>query len=84
MRIPAPHIEDELDLFGCMLVWMTVGTVGAVGERLHGAVVAFPPAVDVLPVQLVTDRSPGHSVFVGIFKNRLPKPHRLCYCIHCE
>ena len=84
MRIPASHIEDKFDLLWCMLVWMTVGTVRAVGKRLYCAVVALSPAVDVLTVYLVTDRGPGDSIFVGIFKNRLPKPHRLCYCIHGE
>ena len=60
-----------------------VNEVG-LARRLYCAVVALSPAVDVLTVYLVTDRGPGDSIFVGIFKNRLPKPHRLCYCIHGE
>ena len=53
--ISAAHIEDELDFFRCVLVWMTVRPVRVICEGLQRSVVALAPAVDILPVEFVTD-----------------------------
>ena len=48
--VSAPHVVYELDLFGTVLVWMTVWAVRAILQRLQRAVIAFHPTVNVLPV----------------------------------
>ena len=50
MRVSAPHVVDELDLIRPVPVWMAVRTMRTIFQRLQRTVVAFHPAVDVLPV----------------------------------
>lgn len=66
MGISAAHIEDELNLFRRMLVGMTVRPVGAVFQRGKGSVVAFAPAVDILPVRVVAYSGFCHTIFLCI------------------
>ena len=82
--ISASHVQDQLDLFRCMLVGMAVRAMGTVCQGLEGAVVPFAPAVDILPVQVVADRGFCDTMLVGILNYGLPKAHCLCYLIHGE
>ena len=82
--ISAAHIPDELQLLRRMLVRMAVRAVGAVCEGLEGAVVAFPPAVDILAVGMVADGCFCDAIFLRVLDKGLPVAHGLCYLIHGE
>lgn len=49
------HIQDQLDLLGCVLVRMAVWPMRAIRQRLKRSVVALEPAVDVLTVGFVVN-----------------------------
>ena len=84
VRISAAHVLDELDLGLCMLIWMAVRPVRAVGKGPKGTVVLLFPTVDVLSGGLVTDGCLCDAVFQRILNYRLLKAHVLCYLIHGE
>ena len=84
MRIPAPHILNELDLGIGVLIGVAVRTVRAVCQRLECTVILLAPAVDILSGSLVADRSRCNTFFEGILNYHLLKPHVLCYLTHSE
>lgn len=84
MGIPTAHVPDELDFIFCVLIWVTVWTVRAVGKGLDCAVILLTPAIDVLPAGFVADRGFGHAIFQRIFNYHLLKTHILCYLTHSE
>lgn len=64
IRVAAAHVQDELDFFRCVLVWMMMRPVRAVCQRLECTIVPLAPTVDILPVQPVTNSCCGDAVFV--------------------
>ena len=82
--VSSSHIQNQLDFISRVLVWMTMGTMRAVCKRLECAIIALPPAVNILPVQTVADGHCCDPVLVCIFYDYLPKSHCLCYLIHGE
>lgn len=48
MRVSAAHIANKFDFGLCVLIWVAVGTVRAVGQRADSTVVFFSPPVNVL------------------------------------
>ena len=84
MGISAAHIVDQADLIIRMLVWVVMGSAGAVPQGAPGSAIAAFPAVDILPVQMVADGRCCDAVLIGILDHRLPEAHRLCYLIHGE
>ena len=82
--ISAAHGLDKFQLLRRMLVRMTARAVGTVREGLQGTVVALLPAVDILAVGVVADRSFCDAVFLRILNQGLPVEHGLCYLIHGE
>lgn len=67
MRVAPAHIRDEPDLLRSMLVGVVVRPAGAVTEGLNGTVKAAFPAVDILPVSLISDGGIGDTIFISIF-----------------
>lgn len=66
MWISAAHIQDELDFFRRVLVGMAVGPVRSVFQRGKGSVIAFAPAIDILPVCVIADSGFCHAIFLCI------------------
>lgn len=66
IRVTAAHIQDKLDFFRCVLVWMMMRPVRAVCQRFECTVVPLAPTVDILPVQSITNRCRSDTVFVRI------------------
>ena len=64
--IASEHVQDQLDLFRCMLVWMTVRTMRTICQRLQCAVIALEPAMDVLTVGFVPNSSLCDAIFLSI------------------
>ena len=64
--VSAPHFVDELDLIGSVLIGVAVRTVRAILQRLQRSVIAFHPAVDVLPVCPVPDRRCCDAIFLCV------------------
>ena len=50
VRVAAAHIQDKLNFFRRVLVWMMMRPVRAVCQRLERTVIPLAPAVDILPV----------------------------------
>ena len=73
---------DQFDLCLCMLIWIAVGSVGAVGQRADCPIIFLAPAVDILPAGLVVDRSGCNTVLQRVLNYCLLKSHVLCYLIH--
>lgn len=67
MGVAPAHIRDEPDFLGGMLAGMVVRPTGAVTEGLNGTVKAAFPAVDILPVSLISDGGVGDTIFISIF-----------------
>lgn len=67
MGVAPAHIRDEPDFLGGMLAGMVVRPAGAVTEGLNGTVKAAFPAVDILPVSLISDGGVGDTIFISIF-----------------
>lgn len=65
--IPAPHVVDELDLFLCMLVRVTMRPMGPILQGLERSIVAFFPPVDVLPVCAVSYGCLCYPIFLRVF-----------------
>lgn len=63
MRIPSPHIFNELYLLRRVLAGMAERAMRAVHNGLEGAVIAFHPAIAVLPIGLVAGRCLCDIVF---------------------
>ena len=84
IRVEAAHVQDELAFFRRVLVWVMMRSMREVCQRLECTVVPLAPAVDVLPVQPVTNGCRGDAVFVRILNYCLPKAHGLCYLVHGE
>ena len=63
VRIPAAHIQDQFGFFRCMLIWMAVGTMGSVCQRLKRSIVTLSPTIDILPVQSIPDSRFCHAMF---------------------
>ena len=84
VRIAAAHVQNELDFFRRVLVGVVMRPVRAVCQRLERTIVPLTPAVDILPVQPVTNGCRCDAVFVRILNYRLPKAHGLCYLVHSE
>ena len=82
MRVSAAHVFNKGNLFFCMLLWMTVGSMRAVCQRTHRSVIFLSPTVDILSAGFVANRCPRHTVFQRIFYYCLLIPHILCYLIH--
>lgn len=66
MWISAAHIQDKLDLFRRVLVGMAVRSVRSVFQRGKGSVIAFAPAVDILPVCAVAYSGFCYAIFLCI------------------
>ena len=66
MGISAAHIVDQADLIIRMLVWVVMGSAGAVPQGAPGSAIAAFPAVNILPVGLVLDGSFGNTIFLSI------------------
>ncbi len=64
--IPSAHIRDKLDSFRRMLVGMMMGSVGEFMQRLHRAVLAAFPTVNILPVSFILNVSFGNTKFFSI------------------
>ena len=64
--VTAAHVVYEPDLFRRMLIRVTVRTVGAILQGSQCAVIAFHPAVDILPVRPVPYRRLRHSMFLRV------------------
>lgn len=60
------HVQNEFGFFRCMLIWVAVRAMRAVGKRLQGSVVPFEPAIDILPVLVVADRGLCDAVFLCV------------------
>lgn len=67
MRVTPAHIPDEPDLLRGMLIWMRMGTSGTIPEGVPGAIIAFFPTVDILPVCFIFSGSVGNTVAFSIF-----------------
>lgn len=63
--VSAAHIQDELDLFWRVLIWMAVKAVRTVLQRVQCAVIALHPAIDILTVGVVTDCHLRNAVFLN-------------------
>ena len=66
VRITPAHIGDEFDLIRGMLVGMMVWSPGSVTQGLNGAVKAVFPAVNVLPVGLITSGGVRDAIFIRV------------------
>ena len=84
VRVAAAHVQNKLDLLRRVLVRVMMRPVRAVCQRLERTIVPLAPAVDVLPVQPVTNGCRSDAVFVRILNYCLPKAHGLCYLVHGE
>lgn len=82
--VAAAHVQDELNFFRRVLVWVMMWPARAVCQRLERTVIPLAPTVDVLPVQPVTNGCRCNAVLVGILNYCLPKAHGLCYPVHGE
>ena len=58
------HIQDQLDFLRSMLIWMPVRAMRAILQRVQCAVIALYPAVNVLPVGVITHRSLCNAVLL--------------------
>ncbi len=66
MGVAPAHIGNKLDFFQGMLVRMVVRPSGEATQGPNRAVIPAFPAVDVLPVGLVLDRSFSNPIFLSI------------------
>ena len=66
MRISSAHIPDELDLLGSVLIRMRMRTSGAVAKGVYGAIKTTFPAIDILAVGFVFDRSFRHAILFSV------------------
>ena len=66
VRVAAPHVPDQLDLIGSMLIRVMMRASGMVSERIPGAVITVLPAIDVLPVCFVPSGSVGYTMFFSV------------------
>lgn len=82
--VPPAHILYQRDLSLCVLIWVTVRTVGAVCQRVYVSVVFLLPTIDILPTGLVADSGFRNAVLHRILNYCLLIPHVLCYLIHSE
>ena len=67
VRIPVAHIQNQLDFLRSMLIWMPVRAMRAMRailQRVQCAVIALHPAVNVLPVGVITHRSLCNAVLL--------------------
>ena len=64
--VPAPHVVDQLDFLWLVLIRVTVWPVRTIFKRFQRAVIAFHPAVDVLPVCPVPFRCFCDAMFLGV------------------
>ena len=67
MWISSAHIPDELDLLGSVLIRMRMRTSGTITKGLYRAVEPTFPAINILTVGFVFDRSFRHAIFFSIF-----------------
>ena len=81
-RISPEHIADQLQFLLCMLVGMTVRPAGLLGKRLHAAVIALHPKVDVRTTLVVLPAGAGYAVFFGVSHHRVSALCVLCYTVH--
>ena len=62
VRIPVAHIQNAS--LRSMLIWMPVRAMRAILQRVQCAVIALHPAVNVLPVGVITHRSLCNAVLL--------------------
>jgi hypothetical protein len=67
MRVTPAHILNELDLSKGMMIWMRMGTSGAVSEGIPGTVIAVLPTIDKLPICLIFSGSIGNTKTFSVF-----------------
>ena len=82
MGISAAHIVDQADLIIRMLVWVVMGSAGAVPQGAPGSAIAAFPAVDILPVGFVFDSSFCDTKFFGVLNQGQTVLHIWCYTSH--
>lgn len=58
------HIQDQLDFLRSMLIWMPVRAMRAILQRVQCAVITLYPAVNVLPVGVITHCSLCNAVLL--------------------
>ena len=66
MWISSAHIPDELDLLGSVLIRMRMRTFGTITKGLYRAVEPTFPAINILTVGFVFDRSFRHAIFFSV------------------
>ena len=53
----------QFGFFRCMLIWMTLGTMWSICQRLKRSIVTLSPTIDILPVQMIPDSCFCHTMF---------------------
>ena len=81
-RISPEHIADQLQFLLCVLVGMPVRPAGLLGKRLHAAVIALQPKVDVRTTLVVLPAGAGYAVFFGVSHHGAAGT--LCLVLHCS
>ena len=66
MRVSTTHVVDQFDFLRLVLPGMAVRTVRTILQRLQRPVIAFHPAVDILPVCPVPDRCRCDAILLRI------------------
>ena len=64
MRISSAHIKDQFQFLRRVLIGVMMREAGTVSEILDRTVIALLPAVNILTVDLVSDRSLGNAIFL--------------------
>ena len=80
VSIPVAHIQNQLDFLRSMLIWMPVRAMRAILQRVQCAVIALHPAVNVLPVGVITHRSlcNTYRFHIGFFAAHIDIQAELC------
>ena len=77
-----PHDLLELETRTHVLPGMTVRSARTTGQRFDAAVKSCFPEIDVRFGLVVFPAGPGHSIFLCIPHQGVPKFHILCYTVH--
>ena len=73
---------NQLQFLLCMLVGMAVRPAGLLGKRLHAAVIALQPKVDVRTTLVILPAGAGYAVFFGGSHHGGAVLCVLCYTVH--
>ena len=73
---------NQLRFLLCMLVGMAVRPAGLLGKRLHAAVIALQPKVNVRTTLVVFSAGAGYAVFFGVSHHGVAVLCICCYTVH--